>query len=78
LLDVLDQLIAAGNTVLVIEHNLEVIKQADWIVDLGPGAGVHGGQVVAMGPPEEIVKVEASHTGRFLRDVLVDGVARKS
>jgi excinuclease ABC subunit A len=70
LLDVLDQLIDTGNTVIVIEHNLEVIKQADWIIDLGPGAGVHGGQVVAMGDPDEIARVEGSHTGRFLRDVL--------
>ncbi len=70
LLDVLNQLIEAGNTVLVIEHNLEVIKQADWIVDLGPGAGVHGGRVVAEGRPEAIAKNEASHTGRFLREVL--------
>jgi excinuclease ABC subunit A len=64
-------LIEAGNTVLVIEHNLDVIKQADWIVDLGPGAGVHGGQVVAMGSPKQILATEESHTGRFLRRVLV-------
>ncbi len=75
LLDVLDQLIEAGNTVVVIEHNLEVIKQADWIVDLGPGAGVHGGRVVAMGRPEEIAGVAASHTGRFLRQVLGEQAA---
>jgi len=76
LLDVLDQLIEAGNTVVVIEHNLEVIKQADWIIDLGPGAGVHGGRVVATGRPEEILGVEASHTGRFLREVLGEGAAQ--
>ena len=70
LLQVLDQLIEAGNTVVVIEHNLEVIKQADWIIDLGPGAGVHGGRVVAMGRPEAITGTSTSHTGRFLRDVL--------
>ncbi|MEE8550337.1 MAG: excinuclease ABC subunit UvrA [Gemmatimonadota bacterium] len=70
LLDVLDQLIAAGNTVVVIEHNLDVIKQADWIIDLGPGAGGRGGRVVAMGRPEEIVAAEASRTGRFLQEVL--------
>jgi excinuclease ABC subunit A len=70
LLDVLEQLIDTGNTVIVIEHNLEVIKQADWIVDLGPGAGVHGGRVVAMGRPEEIVANEDSYTGRFLRKLL--------
>ncbi len=78
LLDVLDQLIGAGNTVLVIEHNLEVIKQADWIIDLGPGAGVHGGEVVAMGPPEELIEAEASQTGRFLRDVLGAAALRKT
>ncbi|MGD2217655.1 MAG: excinuclease ABC subunit UvrA, partial [Gemmatimonadales bacterium] len=75
LLDVLEQLIDTGNTVIVIEHNLEVIKQADWIIDLGPGAGVHGGRVVAMGRPEEIVATEQSYTGRFLREVLTQRVA---
>ncbi len=75
LLDVLEQLIDTGNTVIVIEHNLEVIKQADWIIDLGPGAGVHGGRVVAMGRPEEIVANEESYTGRFLREVLTQRVA---
>ena len=70
LLDVLDQLIEAGNTVMVIEHQLDVVKQADWIIDLGPEAGVGGGQVVAMGRPEDIVRVESSHTGRFLREAL--------
>jgi excinuclease ABC subunit A len=75
LLDVLDQLIEAGNTVLVIEHHLDVIKQADWIIDMGPGAGVHGGEVVAMGPPPVILETEASHTGRFLRELLSNGGA---
>jgi len=70
LLHVLDQLIEAGNSVVVIEHNLEVIKQADWIIDLGPGAGLHGGRVVAMGRPEAIVAVADSYTGRFLRVTL--------
>jgi excinuclease ABC subunit A len=70
LLSVLEQLIDVGNTVVVIEHNLEVIKQADWIIDLGPEAGVHGGRVVAMGRPEEIAGVESSHTGSFLRRIL--------
>jgi excinuclease ABC subunit A len=70
LLEVLDQLIDTGNSVIVIEHNLEVIKQADWIIDLGPGAGVHGGSVVAMGRPSAIVKKEGSETGRFLSMVL--------
>jgi len=64
---VLDRLVDAGHTLVLIEHNLDVIKLADWIIDLGPDAGDRGGQVVAMGRPEEIVRVEASHTGRWLR-----------
>src|SRR5262245_7660902 len=70
LLDVLQRLVDAGNTVLVIEHNLDVIKQADWIVDLGPEGGDAGGELVAAGTPEEVANVEASYTGRFLRAVL--------
>ena len=59
-----------GNTVVVIEHNLDVIKTADWIIDLGPEGGAGGGELVATGTPESVAKVEASHTGRFLRKVL--------
>ena len=59
-----------GNTVVVIEHNLDVIKTADWIVDLGPEGGAGGGRVVAEGSPEEVVKVAASHTGRYLEPAL--------
>jgi excinuclease ABC subunit A len=70
LLDVLARLVEAGNTVLVIEHNLDVIKVADWIVDLGPGAGQRGGEIVAMGRPETVATVPESHTGRYLREVL--------
>jgi excinuclease ABC subunit A len=70
LLEVLQRLVDAGNTVLVIEHNLDVIKQADWIVDLGPEGGEAGGEVIAVGTPEEIAEVEESHTGRFLHSVL--------
>ncbi len=70
LLAVLNRLVEGGNTVVVIEHNLEVIKAADWIVDLGPEGGDEGGWVVAEGPPEEVARVEGSHTGRFLRKVL--------
>jgi excinuclease ABC subunit A len=55
---------------IVIEHNLEVIKSADWIIDLGPGGGTHGGTIVAQGAPEQVVQVETSHTGRYLRRVL--------
>src|SRR5256885_3201663 len=70
LLDVLQRLVEAGNTVLVIEHNLDVIKQADWIVDLGPEGGEAGGEIVAAGTPEEVADVAASFTGRFLQHVL--------
>ncbi|MGH7671906.1 MAG: excinuclease ABC subunit UvrA, partial [Gemmatimonadales bacterium] len=64
---VLDRLVDAGHTVLVIEHNLEVIKRADWVVDLGPGAGEQGGRVVAQGTPEEIARAAESLTGRYLK-----------
>ena len=70
LLTVLSRLVDQGNTVLVIEHNLDVIKTADWIIDLGPEGGSGGGKVVAEGPPEVIAKVKASHTGRFLARLL--------
>ncbi len=70
LLLVLGRLVDQGNSVIVIEHNLDVIKTADWVIDMGPEGGSGGGQVVAQGTPEQIVEVEASHTGRFLKDVL--------
>ena len=70
LLEVLHELVDQGNTVIVIEHNLEVIKTADWIVDLGPEGGDAGGHVVAVGTPEEIAAAEASYTGQYLRQVL--------
>jgi excinuclease ABC subunit A len=70
LLEVLHALVEAGNTVLVIEHNLEVIKTADWIIDLGPEGGDQGGHIVATGTPEEVAAVEASHTGQYLRPYL--------
>ncbi len=70
LLQVLQRLVDAGNTVLVIEHNLDVIKQADWVLDLGPEGGDAGGEVVAQGTPEEIAETPGSHTGEFLRRVL--------
>ncbi len=70
LLQVLQRLVSAGNTVLVIEHNLDVIKTADWIVDLGPEGGDQGGKVVAVGTPEEVAANPDSHTGRFLAEVL--------
>ncbi|MFL5935134.1 MAG: excinuclease ABC subunit UvrA, partial [Gaiellaceae bacterium] len=70
LLEVLQRLVDNGNTVLVIEHNLDVIKQADWIVDLGPEGGEAGGEVIATGTPEEVAAVEGSATGGFLREIL--------
>ena len=70
LLQVLQRLVDAGNTVLVIEHNLDVIKQADWVLDLGPEGGDAGGEVVAQGTPEEVAETAGSHTGEFLRRVL--------
>jgi excinuclease ABC subunit A len=73
LLDVLHRLVDKGNSVVVIEHNLDVIKTADWIIDLGPEGGERGGQIVAAGTPEEVAAVEESHTGVFLRRVLPRG-----
>ncbi len=70
LLEVLHELVEQGNTVVVIEHNLEVIKTADWVIDLGPEGGDGGGEVVAWGPPEDIVKAPRSYTGQFLKPVL--------
>jgi excinuclease ABC subunit A len=67
---VLGRLVDAGNTVIVIEHNLDVIKTADWVIDLGPEGGSGGGLVVAEGTPEDVAKNSASHTGTFLADVL--------
>lgn len=73
LLEVLHRLRDQGNTIVVIEHNLDVIKTADWIVDLGPEGGSGGGQIIATGTPEEVAKVKGSHTARFLKDILTKG-----
>ncbi|MDD5290446.1 MAG: ATP-binding cassette domain-containing protein, partial [Patescibacteria group bacterium] len=70
LIDVLQRLVGQGNTVLIIEHNLDVIKNADWIIDLGPEGGDKGGEVVAEGTPEEVARSGFSHTGEYLRKVL--------
>ena len=70
LLEVLHELVEQGNTVVVIEHNLDVVKTADWIIDIGPEGGDGGGEIVATGTPEQVAKVERSHTGRYLRDML--------
>jgi excinuclease ABC subunit A len=70
LLDVLHRLRDGGNTVVIIEHNLDVIKTADWLIDLGPEGGSGGGQIIATGTPEDVAGVAASHTGRFLQPIL--------
>ena len=74
-LGVLQNLVDSGNTV-VVEHNLDVIKSADWIIDLGPEGGAAGGQIVAEGRPEQVAKVTASHTGQFLAQALTTVAAR--
>jgi len=74
LLAVLDQLVQKGNTVLVIEHNLEVIKSADWVIDLGPNGGDDGGRIIAEGTPRDVMKVKASATGQYLKTVLKETV----
>ncbi len=73
LLTVLSRLVDQGNTVLVIEHNLDVVKTADWVIDLGPGGGSHGGTVIAEGPPEHVAKTDGSFTGEFLAPLLGAG-----
>jgi excinuclease ABC subunit A len=77
LLEVLHELVSQGNTVVVIEHNLEVIKTADWVIDLGPEGGDGGGEIVAWGPPEDIVKAPRSYTGKFLAPVLAKAAGGK-
>jgi excinuclease ABC subunit A len=77
LLTVLDRLVDAGNTVLVIEHNLDVIKCADWVIDLGPEGGDEGGRIIAEGTPEEVARVKASYTGQHLAEVLAHHRARR-
>src|SRR5205807_2856221 len=66
LLEMLDRLVEAGNTVVVIEHNLDVIRNADWIIDLGPEGGDHGGEIVAEGTPQELARIKRSYTGQVL------------
>ena len=72
LLDVLHRLVERGNTVVVIEHNMEVIKTADWIIDLGPEGGGGGGRIVVEGPPERVMAEPSSYTGHFLRSLIMD------
>jgi excinuclease ABC subunit A len=78
LLAVLDRLVEAGNTVIVIEHNLDVIKCADWVIDLGPEGGDEGGRIVAEGTPEQVARVRASYTGQHLAKVLERHAARRA
>ena len=73
LLDVLHRLVEKGNTVVVIEHNLDVVKTSDWVIDLGPEGGDAGGRVVAEGTPEDVARSRESYTGRFLAKVLREG-----
>ena len=70
LLEVLQILVSQGNTVVVIEHNLDVIKTADWLVDLGPEGGDGGGEIIGCGSPEDISKIKASYTGKYLKKIL--------
>ena len=70
LISIMQQLVDKGNTVVCIEHNLDLIKESDYVIDLGPEAGQAGGNIVAEGTPEEVAKVAASHTGRFLKKIL--------
>ena len=76
LLEVLQELVGSGNTMVVIEHNLDVIKTADWIIDLGPEGGDGGGEVVAVGTPETVAKSKQSWTGKFLKPILERDRAR--
>jgi excinuclease ABC subunit A len=78
LLDVLHELVEQGNTVVVIEHNLEVIKTADWIIDLGPEGGDGGGEIVAAGTPEDVAAARRSYTGQFLAPVLARKHAKRA
>jgi len=75
LIAVLHRLVDRGNTVVTIEHNLDIVKEADWVVDLGPEGGAGGGHIVAEGPPETVAATTASHTGRWLRDLLTSTAA---
>jgi excinuclease ABC subunit A len=77
LAEVMDRLVDAGHTLVLIEHNLDVIKLADWVIDMGPEAGSGGGEVVAMGRPEDVMREPRSHTGQWLRTVLPEGVSRE-
>ncbi|MEK6931667.1 MAG: hypothetical protein AABZ37_05790, partial [Thermoproteota archaeon] len=70
LLDVLNRLVNLGNTVLVIEHNMDVIKNSDWLIDLGPEGGDEGGKIIAVGTPDQVAKAPGSYTGKYLKKLL--------
>ena len=70
LLEILQTFVVHGNTVVVIEHNLDVIKTADWIIDMGPDGGVNGGQIIAEGSPEKVTEINGSYTGDFLKNII--------
>lgn len=65
-----NSLVDAGHSLVIVEHNIEIIKSADWVIDLGPEGGVHGGNIVAQGTPEEVAQVEQSWTGKYLKEAL--------
>ncbi|HEY8062083.1 MAG TPA: hypothetical protein VID74_04765, partial [Gemmatimonadales bacterium] len=73
---VLDKLVDAGHTVVVIEHQMDIVKRADWVIDLGPEAGPNGGEVVAQGPPEKVAQSAESRTAPYLREALREGAGR--
>ncbi len=70
LMGIIESLVDAGNTVIVIEHNLDVIRRADWVIDMGPEGGRKGGEVIAEGTPEDVAMIERSYTGKYLKEIL--------
>ena len=78
LLEILQAFANTGNTVVVIEHNLDVIKTADHIIDMGPEGGIHGGEIIAEGTPEKVSQIEKSYTGRFIRELLGNSKMKKT
>ena len=78
LLEILQAFASTGNTVVVIEHNLDVIKTADHIIDMGPEGGIHGGRIIAEGTPEKVSNVKDSHTGKFIREIIGNGSMKKT
>ena len=78
LLEILHTFVSLGNTVVVIEHNLDVIKTADYIVDMGPEGGINGGRIIAEGTPEKVSAVKESYTGKFIRDIIGNNSMKKT